>query len=400
MMVRGWVREQTVVGMPVGAATGSDKSVGPVAKINLGALRGNATRLLEHVRPRGLLAVVKWNGYGHGLVPCAKALAEAGATGFGVSSLAEGIELRKDGFSGLILVMTDWVGKPLKQFAQWDLHVAVTSWFKVEYVAAGARKLGKRIGVHIKFDTGLGRLGMPWQEAGALLPRIARMRSIDIYGIYSHLAFSSPQDVAKGEKQIARFDRILAQARKCGLDPRWTHLANSAAAMVYSDVPGNLVRAGIALYGQPPSRETAKFMALEPVMTLKAPIVEVRRARRGRGVPHPLIATAPLDGWAVRIPLGNRHGYPSMLAHRGCFVFDGHRLRLHGAVLRDESWLFVPGRKPEVDEEIILWGRQGSQTLWLYELAEKIDVLPYELPTWLSAEVPRQFVDEGRLVPA
>lgn len=362
--------------------------------INLGALRGNATRLLEHVRPHGLLAVVKWNGYGHGLVPCARMLAEAGATGFGVSSVAEGIELRNAGFSGLILVMTDWVGKPLKKFIDWDLHAAATSWFKVEYVAAGARKLGKRIGVHIKFDTGLGRLGMPWQEAGDLLPRIARMRSIDIHGIYSHLAVSGPQDFAKGEEQITRFNRILAQARKCGLEPEWTHLANSAAAIVYSDVPGNLVRAGIALYGQPPSRETSELLALQPVMTLKAPIMEVRRARRGRGVPHPLIATAPVDGWAVRIPLGHRHGYPSTLAFRGCFLYGGRMLRLWGVVLRDESWLFVPGRKPEVGEEIVLWGRQGSQILWLYELAEKIDVLPYELPTWLSAEVPRHFVKD------
>jgi alanine racemase len=394
-MGRGGACEEIVNRTAASDSTGSDKSAGPVARIDLAALRGNAARILGRVEPRGLLAVVKWNGYGHGLTPCAKALAKAGATGFGVSSVAEGIELRKAGFSGLILVMTDWVGKPLKKFVEWDLHAAATSWFKVEYVAAGARKLGKRIGVHIKFDTGLGRLGMPWQEAGGLLPRIAQMRSIDIHGIYSHLAFSGPQDRATGEKQIARFNRILAQARKCGLEPQWTHLANSAAAMVYSDMPGNLVRAGIALYGQPPSRETAQLLKLEPVMTLKAPIVEVRRARRGRGVPHPLIATAPLDGWAVRIPLGNRHGYPSTLAHRGCFLFDGHRLQLHGVVLRDESWLFVAGPRPEVGEEIILWGRQGTQVLWLYELAEKIDVLPYELPTWLSAEVPRHFVDEG-----
>lgn len=368
-----------------------------VAAIDLGALRWNATRLLERVRPRGLLAVVKWNGYGHGLVPCARVLVQAGATGFGVSSLAEGIELRKAGVSGLILVMTDWVGKPLKRFAEWDLHVAATSWFKVEYVAAGARKLGKRLGVHIKFDTGLGRLGMPWRDAGELLPRIARMKSVDICGIYSHLAFSGPQDIAMGEKQISRFHRILGLARRSGLEPRWTHLANSAGAIVFSDVPGNLVRAGIALYGQPPSRETAPLLSLEPVMTLKAPIVEVRRARRGRGVPHPLMAAAPVDGWAVRIPLGNRHGYPSTLVRRGYFLFAGRPWRLFGTVLRDESWLFVPGQRPHVGEEIVLWGRQGSQVLWLYELAEKIDVLPYELPTWLSGEVARPFVDDRRV---
>lgn len=369
----------------------SELQAAAVAEIDLGALRRNTERILERVHPRGILAVVKWNGYGHGLVPCAQVMARTGVTGFGVSSVTEGIALRKWGFSGLILVMTDWLGKPLKKFIEWDLHAAATSWFKVEYVEAGARKLGKRIGVHVKFDTGLGRLGMPWQQAGKLLPQIARMKSLDIKGIYSHLAFQRPQDFAIGEKQIVRYKRILSLAKKCGLEPEWTHLANSAAAIMFPEVPGNLVRTGIALYGQPPSREVAGLLPLEPVMTLKAPVLEVRRARRGRGVPHPLMASAPRDGWAVRIPLGTRHGFPGSLMKRGQFLFRGQRHGLHGTMLQEETWLFVPDLKPQIGEEIVLWGRQNAETIWLYELAEKIDALPYELPTWLSAKVPHLF---------
>ncbi|MFH1010587.1 MAG: alanine racemase [bacterium] len=364
-----------------------------VALIDLGALRRNTERILERVRPRGILAVVKWNGYGHGLVPCARIMAQAGVTGFGVSSVAEGIELRKAGFAGLILVMADWVGKPLKKFIEWDLHAAATSWFKVEYVEAGARKLGRRIAVHTKFDTGLGRLGMPWQRAKELLPRIARMKSLEVKGIYSHLAFQRPQDFALGEKQIVRFKRILSLAQRCGLEPEWTHLANSAAAIVFPEVPGNLVRTGIALYGQPPSREVAKLFPLEPVMTLKAPILEVRRVRRGHGVPHPVMATAPADGWAVRIPVGTRCGYPASLLRRGLCLFRGRRMPLLGTILGEQSWLFVPGPRPNVGKEIVLWGRRGNETIWLYELAESLEALPYELPTWLSEKVPRIFVE-------
>ncbi len=367
----------------------------PIAQIDLGALKRNAVRIIERVKPRGLLAVVKWDGYGHGLTPCAEILAKAGATGFGVSSLTEGIELRRMGFPGLILVMTDWVGKPLEKFVEWDLHVAATSWFKVEYVAAGARNLGKRIGVHIKFDTGLGRLGMNWKEADTLLSEIARMKHLDVQGIYSHLAFNGPQDSEIGEQQIARFKKVLKLAHECDLNPPWTHLANSAAAMVFKDIPGNLVRTGIALYGQPPSRETVELLPLEPVMTLKATALEVRRAHRGRGVPHPLIARAPTDGWAIRIGLGDCHGYPSSLVRRGKFLFRGHSRPLYGAVLKDCSWLFVTGSRPQIGEEVALWGRQGGQDLWLFELAEKIDALPYELPTWLSKEIPRVFVEKS-----
>ncbi len=367
----------------------------PIAQIDLGALKRNAVRIIERVEPRGLLAVVKWDGYGHGLTPCAEILAKAGATGFGVSSLSEGIELRRMGFSGLILVMTDWVGKPLGKFVEWDLHVAATSCFKVEYVASGARNLGKRIGVHIKFDTGLGRLGMNWKKADALLSEIARMKHLDVQGIYSHLGFNGPQDLEIGEKQIERFKHVLKLVHKCGLNPPWTHLANSAAAMVFKDIPGNLVRTGIVLYGQPPSRETVELLPLEPVMTLKAVVLEVQRAHRGRGVPHPLIARAPTDGWAIRIGLGNRHGYPSSLVRRGKFLFRGHSRPLYGAVLKDFSWLFVTGSRPQIGEEVALWGRQGGQNLWLFELAEKIDALPYELPTWLSKKIPRVFVEKS-----
>jgi alanine racemase len=365
----------------------------PKAMIDLRALRQNTERVLERVRPRGILAVVKWNGYGHGLIPCARVLAQTGVTGFGVSSVAEGIELRKAGFSDLILVMTDWVGKPLKKFVEWDLHAATTSWFKVEYVEAGARKLGKKIGVHVKFDTGLGRLGMPWKEAGKFLAQIARMESIEVKGIYSHLAFQRPQDFAMGEKQIARFHRVLSQAQRLGMKPEWTHLANSAAAIAFPEVPGNLVRTGIALYGQPPSREVANMLPLEPVMTLKAPSLEVHRARHGRGVPNCLIATAPVDGWAVRIPIGTHEGYPASLVRKGFFLFRGKRKPLIGTILREQSWLFVAGSRPDVGEEIVLWGKQNGEVLWLYELAEKIDALPYELPTWLSSSVPRIFVE-------
>ena len=122
---------------------------GPVARINLSALSANARAILSRTYPRGLLAVVKWNGYGHGLVPCARVLDQAGVAGFGVSSPREGIELRKAGISKRILVMTDWVGKPAHQFLDWDLEAAATSWYKVELLEAMSRRWGRNIPVHI-----------------------------------------------------------------------------------------------------------------------------------------------------------------------------------------------------------------------------------------------------------
>ena len=122
----------------------------PLARIDLDALASNARRLRQQVKPRGLLAGVKWDAYGHGLIPCARTLDHAGATGFGVSSPVDGVTLRKAGITKPILVMTDWVGKPPSLFLDWDLEAAATSWYKIEYLESVSRKMGRPIPAHVK----------------------------------------------------------------------------------------------------------------------------------------------------------------------------------------------------------------------------------------------------------
>ncbi|MBU0507673.1 alanine racemase [bacterium] len=365
--------------------------LGPEARIDLGALARNADRLLGRVRPRGLLAVVKWNAYGHGLVPCSKVLDEAGAAGFGVSSPAEGIALRKAGITKPILVMTDWVGKPPKQFLDWDLEAAATSWYKVEYLESVSRVLGRPIPTHVKFDTGLGRVGIHHSQASQALRKIARLPHLKVVGLYSHLGYNGPRDHDQGLRQIEVFNRIVAEARLLGMEPRWIHLANSAAALAIPDVPGNMVRTGIALYGQPPSPEVRDLLPLEPVMTLVGRIGFVRRVRRGHGFPDPLFWKAQQDGWGAEVRLGHRIGYPRSLAGRASALFRGKRQPVVGIIGEDICYLFCGSDRPEMGEEVVFWGKQKQEFLYLYELAPLIGALPYELPTWLSGSLPRVF---------
>jgi alanine racemase len=364
----------------------------PVARIDLDALSTNARLLLARVSPRGLLAVVKWNGYGHGLIPCAKVLAQAGATAFGVSSPNEGVELRQAGIREPILVMTDWVGKPVELFVDYQLEAAATSWYKVEYLAAVSRNWGMRIPTHIKFDTGLGRVGIPANDAKWALPKIAAMSELHVAAIYSHLGYSGPQDEQQGRAQIDLFKRIVAQAEQLGITPRWTHLANSAAALAIPDVPGNLVRTGIALYGQPTTSEVSDALPLEPVMTLAGRVRRVQRVKRGHGFPSPLLWRAPRDGWGAEVALGFGISYPRSFAGHAPVLFRGKRVPLVGVMGRDASYIFCGADKPEVGEEIVFWGKQDEATLYLYELAPLIGALAYELPTWLSPRLERQFI--------
>jgi alanine racemase len=364
---------------------------GPEARIDLNALSRNTARILEKVKPRGLLAVVKWNAYGHGLIPCSKALVAAGATAFGVSSPAEGVELRQAGITQPILVMTDWVGKPAELFLDWDLQAAATSWYKVEYLESVSRTLGRSIPVHVKFDTGLGRVGIHHSLASDSLRKMAKMSHLKIEGIYSHLGYSGPQDQAKGQQQIEIFQQIVREAADLGISPPWIHLANSAAAMAIPDVPGNLVRTGIALYGQPPSTEVHSLLPLEPVMTLLGHVTSVRRLKRGHGYPSPHFWTAPTDGYGAEVALGFGVNYARSLAGKAEVLFRGKRRPLVGMIARDSSFVFTGTEKPEIGEQVVFWGRQAGETLYLFEIAAHIGALPYELPTWLSPRLPRVF---------
>jgi alanine racemase len=366
----------------------------PCVRINLSAVESNARCLLDRVAPRKLLAVVKWNAYGHGLLECAQALDRAGAAGFGVSSPAEGVLLRKAGIEKPILVMTDWVGKPLNLFWDYDLEVAATSWYKIEYLESVACHWGKAIPAHIKFDTGLGRVGLPYSEAPELLRKIAGMKQLEVAAIYSHLDYSGPQDREKAARQIECFKSIIREAEAVGLNPRWTHLANSAAAMALTDVPGDLVRSGIALYGQPPSPEVSDLLPLTPVMSLTGTISAIRRLRRGQGYPANIFFKAPYAGWGAEVNLGFESGYPSSFAGHAPVLWRGRRVPLVGAVADRKSFIFTGNHQPEVGEEVVFWGKQGGETLFLHELAPLIDCLPYELPTWLSSQLERQFFQE------
>ena len=367
----------------------------PEARINLSALARNVALIQQRVQSRGILAVVKWNAYGHGLIECARALQAAGIAGFGVSSPQDGVILRKTGINKPILVMTDWVGKPPQLFLDWNLDAAATSWYKVEYLESVSRTLGRAISAHIKFDTGLGRVGIHHSEADRALRRIARMKHLRVAGIYSHLGYNGPQDSELGRRQIEIFNRIVRDAAALGIHPEWIHIANSAAALAIPDVPGNLVRTGIALYGQPSSPQVHNLLPLDPVMTLVGRVKHVRRVKRGHGFPTPHFWIAPADGWGAEVNLGYSTNYAGSLAGKAQVLLQGRPKPLVGIVTPDNSYVFAGANRPEVGEEVVFWGKQGADTIFLFEIASLIGALPYELPTWLSPRLPRSFVTDA-----
>lgn len=362
-------------------------------RIDLDALKSNFRALHSRVAPKGVLAVVKWNAYGHGLIECSKTLDREGCAGFGVSSPDEGIQLRKSGISKPILVMTDWVGKPIEHFLEYDLACAATSWYKVEYLESVSRQLGKPIATHLKFDTGLGRVGIHHTRAEETLKSIARMKHLQIEAIYSHLAYSGPKDRDKGLMQIEIFTRIIELANSLGIHPKYTHLANSAAAVAIPEVPGNLVRTGIALYGQPPSRDVADLLSLEPVMTLHGKVISVRPLKKGQGYPTPHFFRAPYDGFGAEINLGFSTGYPRSIVNQASVLLNGKSCPLVGVMSKNSSYLFSRTR-PDLDSEVVFWGKQNGRTLYLYVLAPLIGALPYELTTWLNQRKPLRSLSE------
>ena len=237
----------------------------------------------------------------------------------------------------------------------------------------------------------MGRVGIHHKKNVETLAEIAKLKHLKLDAIYSHLAYRWTHDRERGLAQIQIFNEIIRNAKTAGLNPAVTHLANSAAALALPEVPGDLVRTGIALYGQPPSPTVADMLPLKSVMTLCGSITNVRRIKRGHGFPSPHFWKAHYDGWGIDTDVGFETGYPRTMVGAASVLYRGKHVPLVGVMSRTNSYAFVTGEKPKIGEEVVYWGNQGDETIYLYELAPFIDALPYELTTWLNPKVPRSY---------
>jgi alanine racemase len=371
------------------------------AQIDLSALRGNYRALKRQANDRDIMAVVKANAYGHGLIETARALVEEGIAYFGVGFLEEGIELRKAGVRTPILVLGGVVGYQAGLFLEYDLDLTVSSIRLARNVAEEVRRAGaegkagsRKARVHLKVDTGMGRIGVSWANALPFIEAALDLEELEVVGIYSHLATADEADPRFTREQLERFRQVLRQAEKLKKIIPIRHIANSGAVFQHPDSFYNMVRLGISLYGCSPSEEVEPPVELQPVLSLRSEVVFVKRVPAGTPVSYGATWTAPRETTIATVPIGYGDGYPRALSNKAQVLIRGKRLPVVGRICMDQLMVDCGDLRVEVGDPVTLIGQQGGERIRAEEVARWQETIPYEVTTQINARVPRVFTEE------
>lgn len=361
------------------------------AEVDLDAIAHNVRELRRRTRPEAeLMAVVKADGYGHGAVPVARAALAAGATWLGVALVEEAVALRQAGFGQPILVL-GWV--PPEQAAAVVDHDLRVACYDLDLAAALARVGGARI--HVKVDTGMGRLGLRPEAAAAFVRALPA--GVDVEGVFTHFAVADDPASGYTQEQLERFRGALDALAAAGVRPRWRHAANSAGILLHPDSHYDLVRMGIAMYGLAPDPAVAWPAALRPALTLRSRISHLKAMLPGETVSYGRAWTAGGGERVATIPIGYADGYRRLFTNRGQVLVAGQPCRVVGRVCMDQTLVEIPAGVPAaVGDEVVLLGRQGAAAVTADDWAQALDTINYEVTCLIGSRVPRVYVHSGQ----
>jgi alanine racemase len=346
-----------------------------LARVDLGAIERNCARLAAVAAPARLCAVVKAGGYGHGAVPAAEAAQAGGAEWLAVATAGEAFELRSAGIEGPILVMG--------ALSSADLDVALEA--RADVVAwreAFVAGLPEGVGVHVKLDTGMGRLGTRDPDEASRVVEAAGNR---LAGLMTHFATADEDDPAFLAEQLEVFGRWIA--RHPGVP---VHAANSAATLREPAARFDMVRCGIAVYGMDPFLRDPADHGLEPALELVSYVAEVKRARPGQSAGYGRRFVAERETWLGTIPIGYGDGVRRGLTNNADVLVDGRRVPLVGTVSMDNITVDLGDDPPERGAEAVLIGARGGERILAEELAARLGTINYEITCAISARVPRE----------
>ena len=365
------------------------------AVIDLAAIRSNVAHLCSRT-DAAVMAVVKADGYGHGLVPSARAALDGGATWLGVAQLDEALALRAAGIDAPLLA---WLWAPdetetLHRALDANVDISVSAHWGLERVEAWAQRSGRAAHVHLKIDTGLSRNGAYVDDWPALVGAAAHAEArghVSADGVWSHFAYADAPGHPTITAQIENFEAAVEAARAGGLTPKWRHLANSAATLTRPEAHYDLVRPGVAVYGLNPVPEVPA-PELTPAMTLRSHVALSKRVRAGEGVSYGHQYTTRNDTWLALVPLGYADGIPRAATNVAPLQVDGRRVTISGRVCMDQFVVDVDQQAAPAGSDIILFGPGVDGEPTAQDWADAVDTIHYEIVTRIGARVPRRYV--------
>ncbi|MGW5865962.1 alanine racemase [Streptomyces sp. NPDC055239] len=367
------------------------------AEIDLAALRANVRTLRAHAPGAAFMAVVKADAYGHGMVPCAKAAIEAGATWVGTATPEEALALRAAGIGGRVMCWLWTPGGPWREGIEAGLDMSVSALWALREVASAARTVGRTARIQLKADTGLGRGGcMPadWPELVSQALQAEAEGLVRVTGIWSHFACADEPGHPSIAPQLALFREMVAAAEERGIRPEVRHIANSPGTLTLPETHFDLVRPGIAMYGISPSPEvgTSEEFGLRPVMTLSASLALVKHVPGGHGVSYGHHYVTPGETTLGLVPVGYGDGIPRHASGTGPVLVGGKLRTIAGRVAMDQFVVDLGGDEPPVGSEAVLFGPGDRGEPTAEDWAQAAGTIAYEIVTRIGSRVPRVHV--------
>lgn len=362
-----------------------------VAEIDLGAIAHNLLEIKKRVAPAKVMAVVKANAYGHGAVAVAKTAVEHGVDYFGVARVEEGVELREAGITKPILVLGGFFEAQIAESLKYNLELTLYDRGLAAVLSKRARP-GKPARVHLKIDTGMGRVGAPWQQAAQFVQQIGELANIEMVGVYTHLSSADESDPTYSNTQLARFRKIILELESQGVRMPLKHAANSGALLNWPESFFDLVRPGVSLYGYYPAAETARSLPLRPAMSIKSRVIFIKEVEKDAFISYNRTYQARQKTRVATVAIGYADGYNRLLSNRGEVLIRGRRWPVIGRVTMDQIMVDIGAASEiQIGDEVVLLGRQGGEEITIYEICEKLNTIPYEVTCWVSERVARVY---------
>lgn len=374
-------------------------------EVDLAALAENVQHLAASLAPKTqLMAVVKADAYGHGAVAIARTALHHGASWLGVATIPEGIELREAGIDAPILILgANNTPEQVEAIARWNLQPTLcNSRQALTFSDTLSRlKVEASLPVHLKIDTGMSRLGMPWNQAAEFARLVYHLPRLQVASVYSHLATADDPDPEVMYQQHQRYEWAIAQLRMAGVIPPRLHLANSAATLTDPALHYTMVRTGLAIYGLYPAPHLANCLPLKPVLQVKARITQVKPLAAGSGVSYGHTFVAPHDMQIAVVGIGYADGVPRLLSNRMDVLIRGRRIPQIGAITMDQLMLDVsamPDLRP--GEVVTLLGQDGTECITADDWADTMGTISWEILCGFKHRLPRLVVNTAQEAPS
>jgi alanine racemase len=360
-------------------------------EVNLGVLEENIRNVRTALRRSEIMFVVKANAYGHGLVPVANRAAAVGVKWFAVAYLQEAIPLRQALPDADILILGVVAPADVAVLMEKRIAPIVVSEQQGCELGSAAKALGRRLPVHLKIDTGMGRLGILWDDADRVIERLSREPGLDIQGMCTHFATVKPSNLASAKAQAERFAGACAAGERCVGRKLFKHASSSRAFLYVHGWDFDAVRPGIALYGYGANNASVRVRTC-PILQWKTNVVQVKRLPASFPVGYYGAYVTPVATCVATLCVGYADGYPRLLGNKGHVLIRGRRRPVVGRI--SMNWVTVdvgPDTDVREGDEVVLMGEQGGEKIWADELAALCQTIPYEILTDINPMLDRKY---------